>query len=291
MGASTTVNRLPGAAAVMSIDVEDWFQVENLKSAIRRDSWDSHVLRVEQNTELMLELLDTYHAKSTFFILGWIAERCPHLVQRIADAGHEVASHGYGHELIYDQTPAAFREDLLHANGLLEDITGAKVRGYRAPNFSITDWAVDILLDVGVEYDSSAFRTIAHDRYGVLSEMSAGQPVIQLRSDFTEVCVSSLNVGSYPFPWGGGGYFRMIPYPIFTWGMRQILGSGSPYVFYIHPWEIDEGQPRVAGSRLTRGHRLRHYVNIDQCLARWTRLLRDFAWITIADLLSLGVAV
>jgi polysaccharide deacetylase family protein (PEP-CTERM system associated) len=247
------------------------------------------VLRVEQNTDRMLELLDTHDAKSTFFVLGWVAERCPQLVRRIAEAGHEVASHGYGHELIYDLTPAAFREDVLRANGLLEDITGAKVRGYRAPSFSITDWAVDILLDVGVEYDSSAFRTIAHDRYGKLSGMSAGQPVIKLRSGFTEVCVSSLNVGSYPLPWGGGGYFRMIPYSIFSRGVRQILRSGTPYVFYIHPWEIDEGQPRVAASRLRRSHRLRHYVNIDRCQARWTRLLADFAWITIADLLSRGV--
>jgi len=283
------VNRPVSTPAAMSIDVEDWFQVENLKSAIRRDSWDSQVLRVEQNTDRMLELLDTHDAKSTFFVLGWVAERCPQLVRRIAEAGHEVASHGYGHELIYDLTPAAFREDVLRANGLLEDITGAKVRGYRAPSFSITDWAVDILLDVGVEYDSSAFRTIAHDRYGKLSGMSAGQPVIKLRSGFTEVCVSSLNVGSYPLPWGGGGYFRMIPYSIFSRGVRQILRSGTPYVFYIHPWEIDEGQPRVAASRLRRSHRLRHYVNIDRCQARWTRLLADFAWITIADLLSRGV--
>jgi polysaccharide deacetylase family protein (PEP-CTERM system associated) len=277
-------------AAAMSIDVEDWFQVENLKSAIRRDSWDSQVLRVEQNTDRMLQLLDTHDAKSTFFVLGWVAERCPHLVRRIAEAGHEVASHGYGHELIYDLTPAAFREDVLRANGLLEDITGAKVRGYRAPSFSITDWAVDILLDVGVEYDSSAFRTIAHDRYGKLSGMSAGQPVIKLRSGFTEVCVSSLNVASYPLPWGGGGYFRMIPYPIFSRGVRQILRSGTPYVFYIHPWEIDAGQPRVPASHLKRSHRLRHYVNIDRCQARWTRLLADFEWISIADLLSRGVA-
>jgi polysaccharide deacetylase family protein (PEP-CTERM system associated) len=277
-------------AAAMSIDVEDWFQVENLKSAIDRDSWDSQVLRVEQNTDRMLALLDAKDAKSTFFVLGWVAERCPHLVRRIADAGHEVASHGYGHELIYNLTPAAFREDVLRANGLLEDITGAKVRGYRAPSFSITDWAVDILLDVGVEYDSSAFRTIAHDRYGRLSGMSAGQPITNLRNGFTEVCVSSLNVGSYPLPWGGGGYFRMIPYPIFSRGVRQILRSGAPYVFYIHPWEIDDGQPRVAPSRLRRSHRLRHYVNIDRCQARWTRLLGDFEWVTIADLLSRGVA-
>jgi polysaccharide deacetylase family protein (PEP-CTERM system associated) len=291
MSPSSVVNRPVGTpAAAMSIDVEDWFQVENLKSAIRRDSWDSQVLRVEQNTDRMLELLDTHDAKSTFFVLGWVAERCPHLVRRIAEAGHEVASHGYGHELIYDLTPAAFREDVLRANGLLEDITGAKVRGYRAPSFSITDWAVDILLEVGVEYDSSAFRTIAHDRYGKLSGLSAGQPVIKLRSGFTEVSVSSLNVASYPLPWGGGGYFRMIPYPIFSRGVRQILRSGTPYVFYIHPWEIDEGQPRVPASRLKRSHRLRHYVNIDRCEARWTRLLADFAWITIADLLNRGVA-
>jgi polysaccharide deacetylase family protein (PEP-CTERM system associated) len=289
MGPSSVLNGPVGTPAAMSIDVEDWFQVENLKSAINRDSWDSQVLRVEQNTDRMLELLDTHDAKSTFFVLGWVAKRCPHLVRRIAEAGHEVASHGYGHELIYNLTPAAFREDVLHANGLLEDLTGAKVRGYRAPSFSITDWAVDILLDVGIEYDSSAFPTIAHDRYGRLSGISGGQPVVKLRDSFTEVCVSCLNVGSCRLPWGGGGYFRMIPYPIFSRGVRQILRSGTPYVFYIHPWEIDGGQPRVAASRLKRSHWVRHYVNIDGCEARWTRLLGDFTWTTVADLLNRAV--
>ena len=271
--------------AAMSIDVEDWFQVENLKSAIHRDSWDSRALRVERNTERMLELLDLNDAKSTFFVLGWVAERCPQLVRRIVDAGHEIASHGYGHELIYNQTPAQFREDVIRAKRLLEDLSGARVRGYRAPSFSITDWAIDILLESGIEYDSSAFPTVGHDRYGKLSGMQVGKPVVQLREGLFEVCVSCLNVASRGLPWAGGGYFRMIPYPIFRRGVQRILGSGAPYVFYIHPWEIDHGQPRVS-SHVKRSHRFRHYVNIDRCEARWNRLLRDFRWTTIGTVVN-----
>jgi polysaccharide deacetylase family protein (PEP-CTERM system associated) len=279
------------ALAAMSIDVEDWFQVENLKPVIARETWDLRELRVERNTDRMLELMAAHDVRCTCFILGWVAEKCPALVRRIADAGHEIASHGYGHELIYNLTPQQFRLDVVRGKELLEDITGTKIRGYRAPNFSITDWAIDILRDVGIEYDSSAFPTVAHDRYGKLSGMTARQTVVPLGDGFTEVCVSCLNVGNRGLPWGGGGYFRFFPYPLFRRGVTHIVDSGQPYVFYIHPWEIDAKQPRIAGGGLKRSHRFRHYVNIGRCEARWNKLLGDFRWTTISALLALTTAL
>lgn len=274
------------APAAMSIDVEDWFHVENLRPVIARDTWDSRELRVERNTDRMLELMARHEVKCTCFVLGWVAERCPRLIQRIAAAGHEIASHGYGHELIYNLSRERFRQDILRANGLLEDLTGAKIRGYRAPSFSITDWAIDVLAESGLEYDSSAFPTVAHDRYGRLTGMVAGQSLVELREGFTEICVSCLNVRGRGIPWGGGGYFRMIPYPVFRRGVTRILESGQPYVFYIHPWEIDPGQPRMSRRGLRRSHWFRHYVNVARCEARWDKLLADFRWTTLSALLG-----
>jgi polysaccharide deacetylase family protein (PEP-CTERM system associated) len=267
----------------MSIDVEDWFQVENLKSVIDPVTWDEHELRVERNTDRMLELLAERGIRCTCFVLGWVADKCPQLVRRIAEAGHEIACHGYGHDLIYSLSPDQFRADLRRSRALLEDLGGQRVRGYRAPSFSITDWAITILLEEGFEYDSSAFPTVAHDRYGRLSGLD-GSAVVELQPGFREVCVSCLPLGARGLPWGGGGYFRLIPYPVFRRGVRRILRSGRPYVFYIHPWEIDAGQPRVDGLKAT--HRFRHYVNVDRCERRWAQLLDDFEWTTVADLLD-----
>lgn len=275
---STTAN------AAMSIDVEDWFQVENLRSVVARDSWDARELRVERNTDRMLELMAKHGVKSTCFILGWCAERVPGLVKRIADAGHEIASHGYGHDLIYSLKPEQFKADIERSKKHLEDLTGKKVRGYRAPSFSITDWSIDVLQGLGFEYDSSAFPTVAHDRYGKLSNMHAGIPVQEIRPGFHEVCVSVLQMGKKGLPWAGGGYFRLIPYALFRAGVKKILNGGMPYVFYIHPWEIDAGQPRLTGMK--RSHRFRHYVNLSRCDARFDALLGDFKWTTMADLLE-----
>ncbi len=268
----------------MSIDVEDWFQVENLRSAVARDTWDSRELRVERNTDRMLELLRNNGVKSTCFILGWVAERCPQLVKRIQADGHEIASHGYGHDLIYSLTPEAFREDIRRGKGMLEELCGVAVKGYRAPSFSITDWSIDILQSEGFTYDSSSFPTVAHDRYGKLTGMDAGIPIVELRPGFHEVCVSCWKVAGKSIPWGGGGYFRLLPYALFRRGVRSILGAGSPYVFYIHPWEIDAAQPRMSG--LKRSHAFRHYVNLGRCEARWNALLGEHRWTTIADLLA-----
>lgn len=277
-----TTTAAPNAA--MSIDVEDWFQVENLKSVIARDTWDSRELRVERNTDRMLELMARHNVRCTCFILGWCAERVPGLVRRIADAGHEIASHGYGHDLIYSLSHDQFRADIDRSKKHLEDLTGRRVRGYRAPSFSITDWSIDILQSLGFDYDSSAFPTVAHDRYGKLTGMDAGHPVVEIRPGFYEVCVSVLKLGKKGVPWGGGGYFRLFPYWLFRRGVSRILNSGQPYVFYIHPWEIDAGQPTMTGMK--RSHRFRHYVNLSRCDARFDSLLGDFRWTTMADLLE-----
>jgi polysaccharide deacetylase family protein (PEP-CTERM system associated) len=268
--------------AAMSIDVEDWFQVQNL--AIDPSKWESHERRVEQNVDRMLELLDDNGVKCTCFILGWIAQRHGETIKRIANAGHEIASHGYNHQLIYDLSHDEFREDIRSTKQLLEDLTSKEVVGYRAPCFSITDWSIDILAEEGYTYDSSSFPTVAHDRYGKLTGMKKGVVVQEIRDGFHEVCVSCLNILGKGLPWAGGGYFRLLPYWIFRAGVRRILRSKQPYVFYIHPWEIDAGQPRVKG--LGRQYAFRHYLNLKKCSGRWDRLLGDFDWVTVGELLQ-----
>ena len=251
----------PGSGkAALSIDVEDWFHAANLSGAIPRGTWEQCELRVERNTMRMLEILDASNARATFFVLGWVAEKCPQLVRAIAAAGHEVASHGHGHEFVYSLRPSEFRSDVLRSKQYLEDLTGKPVRGYRAPSFSITEWAIPILQDLGFDYDSSVVPTVAHDRYGRLDGMDAGSPVVLLRDGFYEVCISCIRFGKRGIPWGGGGYFRLVPYLLWLGGVRSILRSGMPYIFYIHPWEIDAGQPRVTGIKAT--HRFRHRVNL-----------------------------
>jgi polysaccharide deacetylase family protein (PEP-CTERM system associated) len=275
-------NSIPPAA--MSIDVEDWFHVENLKAVIARDTWDERELRVERNVGRMLELMADRNIHCTCFVLGWVAEKVPNLIRTIAEAGHEIASHGYGHDLIYNLSHDEFRADIVRSKSHLEDLTGQAVRGYRAPSFSITDWSIDILHELGFTYDSSAFPTVAHDRYGKLTGMDAGQPIVDLREGFTEMCISCVQLGRRGIPWGGGGYFRLFPYWLFRRGVRKIIEADQPYVFYIHPWEIDAGQPRVKGLRKT--HYFRHYVNINRGEARFASLLRDFEWTTMSDALT-----
>ena len=278
-------------SAVMSIDVEDWFQVENLRGAIGRDAWAQERLRVEQNTDRLLELMAGANGgvRATFFVLGWVAERCPDLIRRIAAAGHEIASHGYGHDLLDSLSPSEFRADVEQSKGMLEEITGVEVRGYRAPSFSIQEWALPILQELGFSYDSSFFPSLGHDRYGKLSGITADQALVEVLPGFFEVSISTLTVGSRNLPWGGGGYFRLLPYPVFRRGVRRILGSGRPYVFYLHPWEIDPDQPRVEG--LPRLYRFRHYVGLRRCEHRLRSLLADFSWTTVADMLQRGANV
>jgi polysaccharide deacetylase family protein (PEP-CTERM system associated) len=270
----------------LSVDVEDWFHTDCLKGVIARGTWETCELRVERNTMRMLEIMDARKARATFFVLGWVAERCPNLVRTIAAAGHEVASHGYGHEHVYSLRPSEFRSDVLRSKRYLEDLTGKAVRGYRAPCFSITEWAIPILQDAGFDYDSSAVPTVAHDRYGRLNGMRAGRPIVSLREGFYEAGISCLPLGKGKrgIPWGGGGYFRLVPYALWLVGVRTILRSGTPYIFYIHPWEIDPGQPRAAGVDLANEFRQR--VNLHRCEERFASLVGAFEWSPICDLID-----
>jgi polysaccharide deacetylase family protein (PEP-CTERM system associated) len=273
-------------SGVMTIDVEDWFQVENLRNAFPRDTWPCQELRVEHNVERMLAALSEANVKATWFVLGWIAHRVPNLVRAIADAGHEVASHGYSHHLVYELSPDDFRSDIRRAKQTLEDCTGAKVLGYRAPSFSITDWAIEILADEGHVYDSSAHRTVAHERYGNLSELKSDLVVQRLACGLIEIAVGGWQIAGRPIPWGGGGYFRLLPYPLFRRGVTAIQQSRAPYVFYIHPWELDASQPRVTG--ISAFHSFRHYVNLASTEAKWRRLLKDFKWTTVKNAIYEG---
>lgn len=233
----------------------------------------------------MLELMAEWDVKATCFVLGAVAERVPDLVRRIAEAGHEIASHGSRHELVTRQTPFEFRADVKESKLLLEEISGREVRGYRAPSFSLTEWAIPILRDAGYEYDSSLFpTTMAHDRYARHAWMNAHNGPIVRRNGLVEVGLSCLTLGAHALPWAGGGYFRLLPYPVFKVGVGRILRSGKPYIFYIHPWELDFAQPRLRGLR--RSERFRHYLNLEKTESRWTSLLRDFRWMTIAEMLS-----
>lgn len=272
------------APAVMSVDVEEWFHVENLKQVIDRDSWGRQTSRVERNVDRLLELMAGHgDVRCTWFILGWVAERAPHVVSRIAEAGHEIASHGYHHDLLDDLSPESFEADVQRSKRLLEDIGGAAVIGYRAPSFSIKEWAFPILQEAGFEYDSSFFPTVGHDRYGRLDGVAPDHAVAEVLPGFFEISISSMSLASVAVPWGGGGYFRLLPYSVFRAGARRILRSGRPYVFYIHPWEIDPDQPRPKG--LPPVSRFRHYVGLGRCEDRFKSLLVDFSWTTVAELL------
>jgi len=269
--------------AAMSIDVEDWFQTENLRSVCPRETWHKLDPRVERNTMRMLEILSDRGTAATFFVLGWVAERYPRLVRAIASAGHEIASHGYHHELVYALNPEAFRADVLRSKALLEDIGQVEVRGYRAPSFSITEWAIPILRDAGYAYDSSMVATLFHDRYGSIKGIDVRKPIVRLYDDFHEVCVSCLPVGTRGIPWGGGGYFRIVPYALWLRGVRAIQGMGLPYIFYIHPWEIDPGQPRP--KALKASSKFRQFVNLGRCEERFSSMLGSFEWLTVGSLL------
>ncbi len=261
---------------LLTFDVEDWFQVENFKEYIPYSSWESKELRVEKNTIELLDLLDAgpRQVKATFFVLGWIAERYPELILEIQKRGHEVASHGFDHHLCYNQTPEELREDLIKSKVLLEDLIGAEVAGYRAPSFSITDEAVRIVQDAGYRYDSSFNSYGAHGRYGSLTLPETEKqdlPLYALSPTFYEIPVSNLRVGKKIIPWGGGGYFRLLPSVLHRAGVKQILRQNSCYTFYMHPWEIDPDQPRVKEARSF--FRFRHYVNLRRTKKKLLKLI------------------
>ena len=269
---------------LLSVDVEDWFQVDNLKQAISRNSWDGNISRVERNVDIILECLSQNKSSATFFILGWIAERFPQLVKKIHNQGHEIGCHGYNHELVYSLSPENFRQDVERTKNILEDNIGEKIFGYRAPNFSITDWAIDILIQLGFKYDSSLFLTFAHNRYGKLKDFHIpDKPIFELKDGFYQVMLSYNNYGGIKVPWSGGFYFRFIPYPIFKSGIDKIIKDKGIYIFYIHPWEFDPKQPRVKNINLQ--YRFRHYTNLKKTESKFLELLNDYKFLPIRTLI------
>lgn len=271
--------------ALISVDVEDWFQVENLNSVIKRTEWNLKESRVQKNVELILDIFNNNNTKATFFVLGWIAEKFPELIKKISDEGHEIASHGYGHDLIYNLDKSEFKNDLIKSKSILEDISGKQVYGYRAPSFSITEWAVDILIKTGFLYDSSLFQAFTHDRYGKLDNcILEEKPIFELKKGFYQVKLSCLNIFNKNLPWAGGGYFRVIPYFLFRKGIKKILKKQNVFCFYIHPWEFDPDQPRVKNIKLQ--YKFRHYNNLKSTKIKFERLIGDFNFGRIIDALK-----
>jgi polysaccharide deacetylase family protein (PEP-CTERM system associated) len=271
---------------LLSFDVEDWFQVENLKGAIDKKDWEKKESRVEKNTQKLLQILDEYNTKATFFILGWIAERVPELVKDIASKGHEIASHGYEHELLYEIGEKKFREDIRKSKEILKDITGKNPIGYRAPNFSITDWAIKILKEEGFVYDSSLFPVDFHDRYGrfVDLQVDSGKGIFEISENFYEITIPILKLGNRKIPWGGGGYFRILPYPIYKKGIKKILADSSSFFFYLHPWELDPAQPRI--GKIKWHHKLRHYTGLASTEKKLRKLLTDFKFVPAGQIIE-----
>ncbi len=271
----------------LTVDVEDYFQVAAFSDEIQYANWDSYQLRVETNTNRLLDLFDAYQIKATFFILGWVAERVPGLVRRIHDQGHEIACHGYSHQLIYKQDIKTFTDETRKAKQILEDISGAKVAGYRAASYSITRdslWALDVLNNLGFVYDSSIVP-VHHDYYGI-----PDMPRFPYNIDtpdgnqLIEFPPSTISLPLMNLPVGGGGYFRLFPYWFTQRALHWINNHDNmPFVFYLHPWEIDIEQPRINAGLLSR---FRHYNNLSKCYERLEKLLNQFQFSTVSDVLQ-----
>ncbi len=262
----------------MSVDVEEHFQVQAMAGCIARQDWDGRASRVELSTNRVLDLFEAHGAKATFFTLGWIAERHPSLVRRIVADGHELASHGYEHIRVDTQTPAQFRADVRRTKAILEDTAGVAVHGYRAATFSIGRnnlWAFSVLAEEGYNY-SSSINPIRHDLYG-MDEAPRFPFYPNGEGGMVEVPITTLRAGGRNWPCGGGGFFRLLPYPISRWAISHVNRTErKPTMFYFHPWEVDAQQPRE--PNLPFKSRFRHYLNLDAMQARLTRLLNDFAW-------------
>ena len=262
----------------MSIDVEDYFQVSAFAPHIRREDWDALPCRVERNVDVILQLLDDADARATFFTLGWIAERHPQVVRRIVENGHELASHGYAHQRASELTPAQFRDDITRAKGILEDLGGVAVRGYRAPSFSINRtnwWAVEELENAGYVYSSSIYP-VRHDHYGM-----PDAPRFPHRPNgaggILELPPTTVPLFGRNLPAAGGGWFRLLPYRVSRWMLERVNAEDRvPCMFYFHPWEVDPEQPRQQGISVKT--RFRHYVNLQRMQGRLRQLLNDFEW-------------
>ncbi|NPA94283.1 MAG: DUF3473 domain-containing protein [Thermodesulfobacteria bacterium] len=269
--------------------MEDWFQVENLRKQFPRSSWNTNLIRVEHPTRALLTLFDKHNIKATFFVLGWLAERVPELVNLVHSHGHEIASHGYGHELCHNLSKDELLKDLERGKEVLEGIIRGTVKGYRAPSFSINENLVSLLSQTGFVYDSSYNDFSGNKRYGALKgdwvEIRPG--VLQNRSEkLFEIPIRNINLLGRSIPWGGGGYFRLIPKGFFSLGVRYILKKNGVFVFYCHPWEFDPDQPRVDGLRID--YRFRHYINLRNNLLKLDSFLDRFSeynFVTCSELL------
>jgi polysaccharide deacetylase family protein (PEP-CTERM system associated) len=260
----------------MTVDVEDYFHVSVFDGVVPRARWETLESRVERNTDRLLQIFGDADVKATFFVLGWVAERHPGLVRRIAAQGHEIASHGFAHRLVYDLTPSMFREDIRRSKGALQEAAGTRVEGYRAPSYSVTPrslWALDVLIDEGFRYDSSIFP-IHHDRYGIPVSSRHLYRLDRPGGSIIEMPGSTVRWGPFNFPVAGGGYFRILPYGWTRWGIARLNhAEARPAIFYLHPWEIDPDQPRLAAGPLGR---FRHYRNLGETEGRLKQLLADF---------------
>lgn len=267
----------------MTVDVEDYFQVSAFEKHIARSDWNSLPCRVENNTRRILELFARHEIRATFFTLGWVAERFPDLIKRIVAAGHELACHGYSHTRVTEQTPEQFREDVVRAKSVLEDLGSAEVIGYRAASYSIGAsnlWALDILEEVGFDYSSSIYP-IKHDLYGMPDAPRFSFKPTEKQS-LLEIPVTTYRIGTNNIPCGGGGYFRLFPYSVSKWALKNVNGNDQQSaVFYFHPWEIDPEQPKQKGISLKT--QFRHYLNLERMEKRLGRLLADFQWNTMAS--------
>lgn len=260
----------------LTIDVEDYFQVSAFSARIERSTWETRPSRVEANIERILSMLSDAKIQATFFTLGWIADRYPEMIRRIVDEGHELASHGYDHRRANEQGYGAFLADIRLAKAVLEDVTGDRVKGYRAPSFSIgpkNTWAFDCIADAGYRYSSSIYP-IRHDHYG---NPNAARFAYAVRPGLLEIPVTTVRMLGSNWPAGGGGYFRLLPYRLSRWSIRRVNAvDRQPAMFYFHPWELDPEQPRIDG--LGARTRFRHYLNLERMAPRLRRLLDDFAW-------------
>jgi polysaccharide deacetylase family protein (PEP-CTERM system associated) len=270
----------------MSVDVEDYFHVAALAGSIDRSRWDHMEYRAEASTRRLLDLFDEFQIKSTFFVLGWVAQRSPQLIREIHQRGHEVASHGMSHKLVYNQTPAEFASETFKSKAMLEDLIGEPVLGYRASTYSITKrslWALDILKEAGFAYDSSIFP-IPHDAYGIPdAQQVPGLVATPKGGQIVEFPMSTAPMLGVRLPVSGGGYFRLLPYSLTRAGLRKLNEQlQRPFIFYLHPWEVDPQQPRVRTKLLSR---LRHYTNLDKCELRLRRLIGEFRFAPVREVL------
>ena len=261
----------------LTVDVEDFFQVNAFASVINRADWHQFEIRVERNTRRLLELFATHNVHGTFFVLGWVAARAPALIKEIYAAGHEIACHGMDHELVYNQTPDVFHSQTADSKKRLEDLTGVAVLGYRAASYSVTKhsaWALEILESLGFAYDSSVFP-VRHDVYGMPD--APRTPYWPGQGKMLEIPLTTVQWGGLRLPCAGGGYFRILPYPLFRWALRRVNAvDRMPVMFYMHPWEIDTTQPRIPSAPMLS--KFRHYWNLHRTEPRLKNLLRDFSW-------------